>query len=97
MEELVELFNNLPTKEASVHLKERHGIQRKPSTLAKLRCVGGGPRFRRDGRLVVYPVLELDTWAREQLSPLVALTAELDSAVPEATALTNHHPKRNPA
>ena len=77
MDEITELPNNLPGKEASAYLKRVHGIQRKPSTLAKLRCVGGGPRFRRDGRLVVYPVSELDAWAREQLSPIVASTAEL--------------------
>ena len=32
------------------------------STLAKLRLYGGGPRFLRLGRRVVYDVADLDTW-----------------------------------
>jgi len=34
-----------------------------PRTLEKLRTIGGGPRFRRLGRRIVYKVDDLDTWA----------------------------------
>ena len=37
--------------EASAYLKEKYYIDRKPSTLAKLACIGGGPRFQSAGRI----------------------------------------------
>ena len=37
-----------------------------PATLAKLRCVGGGPLFAKLGRAVVYTVADLETWVAAQ-------------------------------
>ncbi len=34
-----------------------------PRTLEKQRVVGGGPRFRKFGRRVVYAVADLEAWA----------------------------------
>lgn len=34
-----------------------------PRTLEKLRTIGGGPRFRKLGRRIVYKVADLDSWA----------------------------------
>ena len=34
-----------------------------PRTLEKHRVVGGGPRFRKFGRRVVYALTDLETWA----------------------------------
>lgn len=34
-----------------------------PRTLEKQRVIGGGPRFRKFGRRVMYAVCDLDTWA----------------------------------
>ena len=34
-----------------------------PRTLEKQRVIGGGPRFRKFGRRVMYAVLDLDAWA----------------------------------
>jgi len=34
-----------------------------PRTLEKQRVIGGGPRFRKFGRRVVYAVDDLETWA----------------------------------
>ena len=34
-----------------------------PRTLEKQRVVGGGPRFRKFGRRVMYAVIDLETWA----------------------------------
>ena len=33
-----------------------------PITLAKLRCYGGGPRYAKIGRCVIYNVADLDAW-----------------------------------
>ncbi len=34
-----------------------------PRTLEKQRVIGGGPRFRKFGRRVMYAVIDLDAWA----------------------------------
>lgn len=67
----------LNRKGASQYLKEKHGIQRSPATLSKLAVIGGGPRFRKDGRTPLYPIEELDAWAAKKLSPVVGSTSEL--------------------
>jgi hypothetical protein len=66
----------LPPPEACVYLESRHGIKRKPSTLAKLRCIGGGPRFIKAGRAILYPPSELDEYASSLFSELCASTSE---------------------
>jgi hypothetical protein len=43
--------------QAGAHLKLS------PRTLEKLRTIGGGPRFRKLGRRVVYTRADLDAWA----------------------------------
>lgn len=34
-----------------------------PRTLEKLRVIGGGPRFRKFGRRVLYAIDDLEAWA----------------------------------
>ena len=34
-----------------------------PRTLEKQRVIGGGPRFRKFGRRVMYAITDLETWA----------------------------------
>ena len=65
--------------EASSYLKQNWGISRAPSTLAKLACLGGGPRFQSAGRIPLYPETELDEWARSILSPLKSSTSAVAS------------------
>ena len=37
-----------------------------PRTLEKQRVLGGGPKFRKFGRRVMYAVADLDAWAAER-------------------------------
>jgi hypothetical protein len=37
-----------------------------PRTLEKQRVIGGGPRFRKFGRRVMYAVADLDAWAADR-------------------------------
>lgn len=37
-----------------------------PRTLEKQRVLGGGPRFRKFGRRVLYAIRDLDAWADER-------------------------------
>lgn len=68
--------------EASAYLRERHAIRRTAATLAKLRCVGGGPSFRKVGRDVIYEAAELDAWAGQVKSGPLASTSEVPLSRP---------------
>lgn len=62
--------------EASEYLKQRHGIDRRPATLAKYATIGGGPAFRLAGRVPLYSVAALDTWVAEITSAPMRSTSE---------------------
>jgi hypothetical protein len=53
--------------QAATFLRENFGFGA-ARTLAKLRVLGGGPPFRKLGRLVVYDPADLADWARGKLS-----------------------------
>ncbi len=72
----------LRRKAASQYLRETHGLERAPSTLAKLAVIGGGPIFRRAGRIPLYSPEDLDAWAESLLSAPMRSTAELASIKP---------------
>jgi hypothetical protein len=65
------------TRDASAYLRERYGVLRAPSTLAKLRVIGGGPEFRRIGdRAVGYTDPALDAYAEALISKPLRSTSE---------------------
>jgi hypothetical protein len=66
----------LRRKAASDYLRETYGISRAVSTLAKLAVTGGGPPFRRDGRLPLYSPDDLDAWAQTVLSAMMRTTSD---------------------
>lgn len=55
----------LSPPDASRYLAQVWAIGRTPKTLAKLRCLGGGPSFQKAGRDVIYLRTALDAWANE--------------------------------
>lgn len=62
--------------QAGEYLREKYGFG-SPRTLAKLACVGGGPRFRKAGtRIALYEREELDYWALSRVSAPIRHTAE---------------------
>jgi hypothetical protein len=65
------------TNAASVRLNE-HGVHRSPAYLRKLRCIGGGPRFRRLGNKPVYTEGDLIAWIEARLSAPMGSTSETD-------------------
>jgi hypothetical protein len=82
----------LRRKEASKYLKETWGLDRAPSTLAKLAVIGGGPIFRRAGRFPLYSTDDLDEFATSLLSPPMRSTSEpapVKSDMTEPGALSN--------
>jgi hypothetical protein len=60
---------------AADYLRKRFGFGAK-RTLSKLRCIGGGPAFRKVGRLVIYAPDELDAWARSRMSAPMRSTSD---------------------
>lgn len=46
------------------------------TTLAKYRCLGGGPRFHKFGSRVLYRQPDLMEWAESRLSDSMANTAD---------------------
>jgi hypothetical protein len=66
--------------EAAEYLKDRFGFCTTRS-LAKLACLGGGPAFRRIGRLPVYTRSDLDAWAQSKITAPVCSTSEYRGAV----------------
>ena len=70
----------LDTIETSKFLRER-GISRSPSTLTRLRCVGGvAPPFRKLGRSVRYDPADLRKWIAEAVSEPMRTTSGLQQA-----------------
>jgi hypothetical protein len=65
----------LPPPAASQFLA-KWGVRAATPTLAKLRCVGGGPAFHRYGRRIVYERLELIRWIEARLSPARVSTSD---------------------
>ena len=65
----------LNTREASAYLSEYLGTKTAVATLEKLRCLGGGPNFRKFGRAVVYERAELDRWVTDRMSESLNNTA----------------------
>lgn len=58
------------------YLAAKHGIDIAVSTLAKMATVGGGPMMQYSGRIPLYHVNDLDTWANDRLSKSVRSTSE---------------------
>jgi hypothetical protein len=54
-----------------------HWFPHSPKTLAKLAVTGGGPPFRKAGRVPLYSEPLVDEWAESKISPLVRSTTEL--------------------
>lgn len=69
---------HLRRTEAAAYVTATYNIPCSPRTLAKLACVSSeGPAFRKAGRFPLYPVSELDTWARRKVGPLMRSTSEV--------------------
>jgi len=66
----------LRRKAAANYLKEHWGLPCSEKTLAKLACIGGGPAYRRFGRIPLYETADLDEFAQTKLGKPVRSTSE---------------------
>ena len=64
---------------AAEYLQRNYGFGT-VQTLAKLAVVGGGPVYRKVGRIPLYQPEDLDAWVRSRMSKPVASTNELAAA-----------------
>jgi len=74
----------LNTKEASAFLKNEFGLDLSEATLATMRCRGGGPAYRKWGRIPVYTPPNLRKFARERLGALHSSTSVVVEEVRDA-------------
>jgi hypothetical protein len=70
----------LRRREASAYLKTTWGIDRATSTLAKLSCIGGGPAFRKVGRIPHYTIADLDEFALSKIGPRLRSSSDRGDA-----------------
>ena len=71
----------LGRKDAAQYLTE-HRFKTAPATLAKLACVGGGPRFRSFGRKPLYRGADLIAWAEGRTTGPRRSTSDPGTAAP---------------
>jgi len=76
----------LRRKAASAYLHKTYGLERAPSTLAKLAVIGGGPAFRRMNRVPFYSINDLDDWVASKLSKPMRSTSDMASLGSEAAS-----------
>jgi hypothetical protein len=71
---------NLTGAELSEYFMTKFGMRLAPATLAKMRSVGGGPRFFKASATPLYPTTEADEWARARLGVLKSSTSDNGAA-----------------
>jgi hypothetical protein len=69
----------LNRREAAAYLTDKHGIKTSPATLATQASRGGGPPFRKYGRVPVYRPDDLDAHVAAKLSAPRRSTSEADT------------------
>jgi hypothetical protein len=84
----------LSRNESADYLTKR-GYKTSPRTLNKLACIGGGPTYRRFGRLAIYTLSDLDAWAESRLSPPICNTSQLPRRRSEEPAAATAHPAKS--
>lgn len=68
----------LRRKQAGEYLRKKFG-QGSAKTLAKLACIGGGPKMAYSGRTPLYTEEWLDEWALSKIGAPVHSTSERDA------------------
>lgn len=87
----------LRRKAASTYLQKTYGLERAPSTLAKLAVIGGGPLFRRINRVPLYSTDDLDSWVASKLSGPMRSTSDFACAAGQPAGPGECAPKRSAA
>lgn len=71
---------HLRRTQAATYIHDKYGFGT-CDTLAKLACVGGGPKFRKLGRFPVYTIEDLEAWVHSKMSEPVSSTSELNNEI----------------
>jgi hypothetical protein len=67
---------NYRRREAAAYVREKHNVPCTEATLATLATRGGGPCFRRFGKIPIYPEEGLDSWVEARMGAPVRSTSE---------------------
>ena len=71
------IIRRLRRSEACPYLSATPGVNRAPSTLAKLACIGGGPVFVKFNHAPMYDPADLDAWIAGRTSAPLASTSQI--------------------
>jgi hypothetical protein len=82
----------LRRKAAAQYIREHWGIPCSPNTLAKLAVIGGGPMFRRAGRIPLYTFADLDRHVEAKLGKPIRSTSDTGEVEEIATDKTGGRP-----
>ena len=80
----------LDTRQAASYLTEL-GYRIAPTTLNKLRCVGGGPEFEKFGRRPLYSESSLLEWVQERTTDSLRSTSDPKNTAPPRTRPVEAH------
>ena len=73
-------YEALLTRAAAANALREAGYPVARATLATLASRGGGPPYRRFGRVPLYRWGDLLSWAEARLGPMIRSTSEADAA-----------------
>jgi hypothetical protein len=62
-----EITRYLRREDAASYIESSYGFPCSPRWLAKLAVIGGGPVFRKAGRVPIYAPSDLDDWAESRI------------------------------
>jgi hypothetical protein len=72
--------------EAANYIQGTYGFSCSCQWLAKLAVVGGGPVYRKAGRIPIYETTELDLWAEARIGPPQRSTSDAVASALSAKA-----------
>lgn len=67
----------LRRRQAAAYVREKYNVPCSENWLAKLAVVGGGPTFRKCGRVPLYIEHDLDRWVIDRIGPKLSSTSEI--------------------
>lgn len=76
-------------KDAAQYLRDKFGVG-SPATLAKLATLGGGPTYRKNGKIPLYLADDLDAWALAKIGPAQTSTSQHHAKPAAAPSIAPH-------
>ena len=76
-------------RDEAAQLLQAHGLRTTTASLATMANRGGGPRYRKIGKLCMYPLSELEAWVAQRTTNLLDSTSTTKTAQSEPPLLAD--------